>query len=142
MRSILRSLAGITLIIGAFWNLWSFGAGVSRLPPRESEGMVIWENRFNEIRNELIRQKYRAGKVDFVTARSLKGESQTDSDGLHWSALRYVAIPLLLVRDDNTAPYVLADFTDGTKVPDTLEGFTRLAGSGDGLILYKRNLPQ
>ena len=102
----------------------------------------MWENRFLGLHYELIRQKYNGGKINYVTARSLKGEPRSDYDDLHWAALRYVAIPLLLVRDDNNTPYVLADFTDGAKPPDDPKGLIRIADSGDGLILYKRKLPQ
>jgi hypothetical protein len=130
------------LVAFTYWNLWSFSVGVGRLPAREYDPVVAWEDKFLRIHYALITEDYHSGNIEYVTARSLRGEPRTVEDDLHWFHLKYVAIPLNLVRNMPDTPYVLGDFTSGDPIPEVPEGLTKLHDSGNGLILYKRNASQ
>jgi hypothetical protein len=126
------------LVASTFWNLRSFSSSVSRLPARESEPVVEWEDKFLRIHFALIRENYHKGKIEYATARSFRGEPKTENDDTRSYHLRYVTIPLILAPDSPDAPYVIGDFTGGDPVPDTPEGLKMILDPGNGLILYKR----
>jgi hypothetical protein len=137
MRAILKNLAILILAGISIYNVRFFGTAVSSFGPRETNDMVQWEARFVSLHEKLVQERYLSGKVNYITARSLKGEPMSDYDGPHWSLLRYIAIPHLLVCNDDTAPYVIANFTDGMKA-DVPANLVKIAESGDGLFLYKK----
>jgi hypothetical protein len=140
VRFVLQMVAAIVVVTGSFINILEFSGFASRFPPRETDPMVAWETRYTKLHHQLIRERYRAGKIGFITARSLQHLALTEQDDQDWAALRYTIIPLLLIKDDFDAPYIIADFTHETGPPAAIEGFTRIEDSGDGLILYKRNV--
>jgi len=74
--------------------------------------------------------------------RSLKGEPVNVRDNEHWARFRYASIPLNLVQDFKSVPYLIGDFTGGDPVPETIEGFVKLKDPGEGLVLYKRKADQ
>jgi hypothetical protein len=141
MRSIMGFLAGIVLVIGTGWNLWWFGVGVEKLPPRSADPLVILENQFLPLKFALIEENYR-GRISYETVRSLGGEPRTSMDDVAWVELRYVAIPFILVRDVTDTPYVIGDFTRETSIPETPAGLTKIYGNSNGLVLYKRTSVQ
>jgi len=104
--------------------------------------MVVWENRFLGIRDALFKEDYTTGNVDYVTSHSLQGQDRTLEDDVHWAQLRYVAIPLILVRDTLDTRYVIGDFTGAGAIPDIPQNLVKIYDTGDGLILFKRELRQ
>ena len=142
VRSTLRVLAIIVIVVGAIWNIWTFAAEVSMGGPRQANDIVVWENRFVKLRDALLREKHADGKIAYVTARSLRGNPPAAYDNVHWAELRFVAIPLILVRDEPDTAYVLGDFTDGVTPQDIPENLIKVEDSGDGLILFKRKVAE
>ena len=112
------------------------------MAPRQANDVVMWESRFVKLREALLREKYAEGKIAYETARSLTRKSAADYDDLHWVELRFVAIPLLLVRNDLDTPYVIADFTDGVPPPPIPDNLIKIEESGNGLVLFKRKVVQ
>jgi hypothetical protein len=137
VRSTLVFIAGIVLVISTCWNLWWFGVGVERLPPRIEDPIVVLENQFLPLKYALIEENYR-GRIGYETVRSFRGEPRRPTDDVRWAELRYVTIPFILVRDMPDTPYVIGDFTDEHSIPDTPAGLTKVYDHGDGLVLYKR----
>jgi hypothetical protein len=142
VRSILRNITIIIIIVGAIWNVWTLAAEVSSFGPRQSNDIVVWENRFVKLRNALFREKHTEGKIGYETARSLGGKPPTRDDDVHWAELRFVAIPMLLVRNDPDTAYVLGDFTDGVTPQNIPENLIKVEDSGDGLVLFKRKVAE
>ena len=139
LRRILWWIAAVTLAAGAFWNIAWFTGFVRRFPPREQDPMVVWESRYRKLHDELLRQSYTAGKIGFVTERSLQGLPLNDQESYDWSALRYFAIPLILEQGETGSRYLIGNFTYSGGMAPPLAGYSRIADSGDGLILYQRN---
>jgi hypothetical protein len=140
VRSIVGFVASAALAYGIYRNLWEFEFNRADLPaPGTLDEIVVRGNQFEPIRDALIRiEKYDGVYLGYITNRSLRGEPRTDRDGVHWAELRYVAIPLMLVRDGHDdAPYVLGDFIEES-IPETSAGLIKVHDAGNGLILYRR----
>jgi hypothetical protein len=139
LRRILWWIAAGTLAAGTFWNIWWFTGFVRRFPPREQDPMVAWESRYRKLHDQLLRESYTTGQIGFVTERSLQRMPLNEQEYYDWSALRYFAIPILLEQGETGSPYLIGNFTYQGGPPPALAGYTKIADSGDGLILYKRN---
>jgi hypothetical protein len=141
VRSVLLFAVSVFLAYGIYRNLWEFQSNRVALPPLgQLDEIVTRENQFEPIRDALFRiENYRDGYLGYITNRSLRHEPGTDRDRVHWSELRYIAIPLMLEPDHPLdAPYVLGDFIDDS-IPETPEGLIKIHDPGNGLILYRRN---
>lgn len=124
---------------GTAWNFLVVSTSFGGMQSREVDSVVELETLFSPIRNTLAEEEhYRSGDIAYASVRILKGEPINDRDNDHWARLRYAAIPLNLIQDIRNVPYVIGDFTDGTPVPETIEGFIKIADPGAGLVLYKR----
>jgi hypothetical protein len=132
----LRLIAIIALLRGAFYNLWAFATQHRQAVIDE---VTVRNNQFEPIRNALFGEGYKEGYIEYISPRTLLGDRQAAEDHPRWARYFFAAIPLILVRDAPTTPYVLGDFTEKGEVPPTPEGLTLVADPGNGLILYKRN---
>jgi hypothetical protein len=104
------------------------------------DDVVVRNNQFEAILPALIREGYREGYIEYISPRTLGGDLRAAEDHPRWAGFFFAAIPLILVRDAPSAPYVLGDFTEDGEVPPTPEGLTLVSNPGNGLVLYKRNL--
>jgi hypothetical protein len=135
----LRFIAISALIWVVCYNLWGFAHHPGAVPPPgTTDEIVVRNNQFQPIEAALIGAGYRSGLIDYVSARTLRGEPQTTEDDARWAKYRFAAIPLNLVRDVPDAPYVLGDFTEDGKIPPTPQELIIVANPGNGLVLYKR----
>jgi hypothetical protein len=142
VRSALRIIAIIFIVVGTIWNVWTFATEASMSGSRQSNDIVVWESRFVKLHDALVREKHAEGKIGYETARSLGGMPPTRADEVHWAELRFVTIPMLLVRNDPDTSYVLGDFTDGATPQNIPESLIKVIDSGDGLVLFKRKVAE
>ncbi len=134
----LRLVAAAIFAVSTCLNFWNAGTSFGGLPPRETNDQVVSEKLFLQIRNALWRENYNNGDIAYASVRSFSGQPPNERDNLHWYNLRYVVIPLSLVQDIKTAPYVIGDFTGGDEVLEAPEGLVKISDPGEGLVLYKR----
>jgi len=135
----LRSIAIAFLIWVIFYNLWEIASDPRAIPPPGTiDDVVVRNNQFEPIVAALFEEGYRSGRIDYMSARTLRGESQPIEDDHRWAKYRFAAIPLTLVRNAPDAPYVLGDFTEDGKIPPVPEGLIVVANPENGLVLYKR----
>ena len=134
LRSILTFVAGGLVFIYGYWNTFALYQAESDLPPRESNEIVLQEQRYQPVRAKLINAKYR-GPLGFVETADLQGLPWTKEDGTRWGQAQYVMIPWVLVRSARSTPFVLADF--GTGPGRDLPGFVRFYDDGKGLVLFR-----
>ena len=141
-RSLLSFIVAILVVAAACANIWRFTGNVAKLPPRESDGRIIWENRLREIQQTLVAAHYRSGDVGYVAASVLKGHPRSAQDEVNWILARYVLIPLNLRQDSLDAPYVIADFSGSEPAPEIPEGFVQAYDAHNGLLLLQRQSRQ
>jgi hypothetical protein len=137
MKPTIQIVARTIVVAVAFWNIWAFTLTVLRLPPREVTNVVGWEKRWEPIRDELIRSKYRTGDLGYVTARGLRGEPVTDAEFNNRAELYYVVIPLNLIQNTIDTPFVLGDFTFNEPMPELPDGVVKVFDPGNGLVLFR-----
>ena len=143
---IIRYVFAAILIVSAYWNIWVFTGNVVALPARDSDDVVLQENRYREIRASLIRAGYQKGPVGFVTNRTLQSLRETGEDNKKWGQAQYAMVPWILVRNGSAvghaapgldSPFVIGDFWDSEphQIPDN---FTKLFDSGMGVVLFRK----
>ena len=142
IRTVLRVLAVAALVLSACANLWRFTETVSKLAPRESRDLVVWENRLRRVRDELIRNHYTSGDIGYMPGGVLNGRKRTVQEDVRWVQVRYTMIPLNVRQDSLDAAYVIEDFSNWEGPQEIPEGFLKLYDDGHGLILLRRNSPQ
>ena len=71
------------LVVFAYWNIWAFVHKVANFPPRQSNDLVVSEERYRPIKFALINAGYKHGPIGFLTRREIKGEKLTDQDHVH-----------------------------------------------------------
>ena len=151
LHPIIRSLCGTILIIIAYWNIWVFTKNVANLPLRDSDDLVVQENRYREMRNVLLGMGYDNGPIRFITNRDLRSEHPILEDDRRWYQAQYVMVPWILVRNENAVggpamlstapPFIIGDFWDGKPV-DLPQDLIKLYESGTKLVLFrKKSLP-
>jgi hypothetical protein len=140
MKTVIRAAAVVVLAMSTFWNFWDVATTFGSLKPRESNELVVTEKLYVPIRFALWREEYNGGEIAYASPRSFRGEPITEADNFNWAKLRYAAIPINLVKDIRSAPYVIGDFTDGSPVIEAPEGLTKILDPGAGLVLYKRKI--
>jgi hypothetical protein len=134
-RSVLTFFAGAALVLCAGWNIVNWYLEVDQLPPRDSDELVIKEQRFAPLRINLESEGYK-GEIAFVAKHDLSRVPPTPDDDKRWAQSQYVMIPWVLVRTRTNTPFLIADFSDGPpEVP--LDGFVKFFDDGNGLILFK-----
>jgi hypothetical protein len=139
IRSALSLVALGALVYSICWNIWAFSQHPGGIPPPGvTDDIVAWEEKFRDIQDALYKENYRSGHMDYMTIRSFHGQPRTEADDVHWVELRYVAIPVVLVQEGSSAPYVLGDFTVDKVVPEALPGLITIRDARNGLVLYKR----
>ena len=138
VRSRLRLVIAIVLVASAFGNIWRFHENLAALPPRGSDGRVVWENRLRGIREALIAAHYVGGDIGFMPAGILKGRPRTPQEDVNWVLARYAMIPLNLRQDTLDAPFVIEDFSGSQGAAEIPPGFAALYNAQDGLILLQR----
>jgi hypothetical protein len=135
----LRSIAIVFLLWVIYYNLWGFSNYQPGLPdPGTIDETVVRKNQFEPIHGALAAEGYRSGRIDYLSARTFRGEPRVPEEDFNWARFRFAAIPLTLVRDAPDAPYVLGDFTEDGKIPPTPQGLIVIANPLNGLVLYKR----
>lgn len=140
MKTAIRAIAVLVFAVGTCWNFWDLTTTSGPLYSRESNDVVVSERLFIPIRNALWEERFNGDEIAYASPRSFKGEPITGQDNVVWARLRYAAIPINLVQDIRTAPYVVGDFTDGSPVIEAPEGLIKIADGGKGLVLYKRKI--
>ena len=138
LRKGVRTVAGLVIALSMCWNFWSLSMSFGAQTPREEGEIVTLERHFLPIRFALFKEDYTGRNLGYVSARSPVGQKLAFDEGPRWSAVRYVAIPFILIKDSHDVPYVIGDFQAGESVPDELDGFIKFFDRGDGLVLYKR----
>jgi hypothetical protein len=138
LRQILTVIAGTAIVVCAYWNLARDYNATSQVGSRESDDIVIMEQRFAPIRQQLTSIGYK-GEIGFITDTDLvQGRLWNDRDGVVWAQTQYVMLPWLLVRGKRDTPFVIASFPDrGPDVP--LEGYSKFYDGGYGFIVLRRN---
>ena len=136
MRSNLRYIAGIIVVVCATLNIGQFARYVFNLPPRQSDDRIIWEQRLDGIRNALRKAGYNSGDIGYVPAGVLQGTARTEREDVDWVQVRYAMIPLNVLQDSLEAPYVIAESTH------EVEGFTTFYDGSNGWILLQKKAPQ
>ena len=132
IRSNLRYLAGILLVVCSCINIAHFVQYVSNLPPRQSDDRIIWEQRLTGIRDALRKAGYTTGNIGYMPAGVLQGRPRTGREDVDWVQVRYAMIPLNVLQDTLDAPYVVAESSGG------LDGFTTLYDAHNGWVLLQR----
>ena len=146
MKSLLlegiRIVAGIVIVWSTLANFLTLSMSFRGLAPREFNDVVTYERLFLPIRFALFREHYDGRNLGYVSVRSVIGKPRDPQDDIHWSQLRYVAIPFILVADPQGPAYVIGDYTDpGPVVAPPLDGFVKIYDEGKGLVLYKKVVP-
>jgi hypothetical protein len=130
-------VAAATVAVIAYWNILTVLRTSISLAPRETEGIVMVEQRLAPIRENLLSIGHR-GELALITNQILAGLPPKPEDDMKWVEFQYALIPWVLVRDKQNTPVVLADFSDGPPtVP--LEGLSTIYDDGHGLILFRAN---
>src|SRR5262245_18667332 len=130
-RTTLKSIAGIGVIGIVCWNNLIHTRTVVRFPEREVNDVVIFEKMWAPVHQQLQFAGYGIGDIGYVTARSLRGEPEDNTEVGRRLALFYAAIPLNLVRGKIDTTFVIGDF--GLETPRWLPpGFTLLFDPGNG----------
>jgi len=141
IRATLRSLTGAALIIGTFWNLHIAEVAVGDLGPRETEDVVVIENRYRPIEFELITFYPSTKRLGYISTRTLSGGEPDGLDDVRWAQLRYVMIPRILVRGTEEQ-FVIGSFNPGDPVPETVGNLIKVFDPGNGYVLYKQKQAQ
>ena len=141
-RSLLSLVVAIVIVAVACANIWRFTENVAKLPPREADGRVIWENRLGEIQRKLLAARYTSGDIGFMPGSVLRGQQRSVQDDVNWVLARYVLIPLNVKQDSMDAPYVIADFSGSAGPPQIPDGFIQAYDAHDGLLLLRRQSRQ
>jgi hypothetical protein len=136
-RSIPQSVSRAIVVAVAVWNIWMFTLFVMQVPPRDLNRTVVWEKRFEPIREVLHSARYRMGDLGYVTARGLRGEPVSDAEFINRAELYYVVIPWNLIQNTVDAPYVIGDFTFNEPTPELPQGLVKVFDPGNGLILFR-----
>ena len=135
---VVRCIALAVVIASTIRNFWDVSTSFGGMVPREADNVVELEKLYVPIRIALREERYFSGDIAYASVRILKGEPINGRDNNHWARLRYASIPLNLIQDLRNVPYVIGDFTDGTAIPEALDGFVKISDPGAGLVLYKR----
>lgn len=153
-RRTLQIFTSLVVVFCAYWNMWTYEKSVASLPDRNSDELVVQEDRYRPIQQMLIEARYRSGPIGFVTNRDLKpgpNRANREEDGNRWSQAQYVMVPWILLRNgravsgvtipDTTPPFVIGDFWDAepSDIPDDL---VKVYDSGARLVLFRRRPPQ
>lgn len=138
LRQILTVIAGMAIVVCAYWNLARDYNATSQVGSRESDDIVIMEQRFAPIRQHLTSIGYK-GEIGFITDTDLvPGRLWNDRDGVVWAQTLYVMLPWMLVRGKRDTPFVIASFPD--RVPDVpLVGYSKVFDLGYGFVLLRRD---
>jgi hypothetical protein len=130
-------------------NIWSFDKRAAELPRRFQSDVVAQELRYEPVRELLLDAKYR-GNITFITNRDLKSEENTQEDNNQWVHAQFALIPWILLRGmrsvagpilSGMAEYVVGDFWDGLPA-EFPAGLVKVYESKDGLLLFRRKLPE
>jgi hypothetical protein len=137
-RQILTAIAGVAIVVCAYWNLATAYNLTSQSAPRETDDLVNKEQRLAVIRQNLIRIGYK-GEIGFITDTDLvPGRPWNDRDGVVWGETQYVMLPWMLLHGRRDTPFVIANFPDG--VPAVrLKGYSTMLDVGGGFVLLRRN---
>ena len=144
--SVIRAVVAAVIVVTAFWNIWIFFYKVAALPPRETEGMVLQEDRYRAVRDLLKIVGYSKGPIQFVTNRDLKAQERISEDNAQWTRAQYVMTPWILLSQrkpvwgpsfSEDAPYVVGDFWDGPPT-ETPPGLVPILDTGKGVVLFRR----
>ena len=150
VHSIIRHLLAAILIVCAYWNIWTFIRNVGDLPARDSNDLIVQEERYRGIRESLLAAGYGKGHIRFLTNRTLNSEPETGEDDYHWGQAQYGMAPWILLMNGKAVgraapgidpPFVIGDFWDGepAQIPQNLN---KLYDSGKGVVLFqKKGLP-
>ena len=125
-------------MVCAYWNLGRGYDVTSKVGARETDEIVMLEQRFAPVRQNLKWIGYK-GEIGFITDTDLvPGRLWNFRDGVVWGQTQYVMLPWMLVHGRRDTPFVIASFPDGVPaVP--LQGYSTLLELGDGYILLRRN---
>ena len=135
LRLVFTVIAGAAIVVCAYWNVASTYVAADQLRPRENDDLVRWEQRFQPIRLNLLSAGYR-GEIGFITKRDLREQAWTFDDMVRWQLTQYQMLPWMVVHGKKDAPFVIADFWDGS--PDMpIQGFAPFYDAGNGLIVLR-----
>ena len=138
LRQILTMIAGVAIVVCAYWNLATAYNLTSQTGHRETDDLVTKEQHLAVIRQNLIWIGYK-GEIGFITDTDLvPGRPWNDRDGVIWGQTQYVMLPWMLLRGRRDTPFVIANFPDAVPA-DPLEGYSTVVDAGDGYILLRRD---
>ena len=112
LRSVLTFLAGTAVVVCAYWNIASTYVAANQVGARESNLIVLLEQRFVPIRQYLTSIDYHE-EIGLVTNRDVRGEDWTFDDRTRLQEVQYVMLPWIVLHRKRTTSCVIADFWDG-----------------------------
>ena len=148
VHSIIRYFLTAILVASAYWNIWTFTNNVADLPSRDSNDVVVQEDRYRGIPAALLRAGYGKGPVLFVTNRTLQSQPETGHDDYRWGLAQYAMVPWILVSKGSAvghsvpgvdSPFIIGDFWDGAPVAIP-SNFVQLYDSGKGVVLFQKKV--
>jgi hypothetical protein len=142
IRSKLQYITAAIIVIIALINVGAFIQHFTAMPPRQSDGMTVQENRFRWIRVSLLGAHYSSGNVGYMPAGVLEGRARRPEEDVTWVEGRYAMIPFNLQQDTLDAPFVILDVSGSKGSANIPDGFSTVYGPVDGLILLERKARQ